>query len=75
MENVLLIFYGVTIIIYIINDLRINKEKDKLIDEIMNFSKELVQEKTNILEIIRNAEETKEQFYFTLEKIKKELLH
>ena len=79
-NTIILLFWGVMLVIYLIQDFRLQKESQKLTDEILKLAndaikrnEELINELIEINEILDNAEKTKENCWITLDKIKKEL--
>lgn len=49
----------------------LDKERDNLVENVLDFNKRLVRERTNVVQIILNADKTKENYFVTLDKIKK----
>ena len=52
---------------------KLDKERDNLIEDILDFNKRLISERTNVIQIILDADTTKENEHVTLNKIKEEL--
>lgn len=52
---------------------KLDRKRDDLVENLLDFNKRLVRERTNVVQIILNADKTKENYFATLDKIKKEL--
>lgn len=72
MELILMILVIINVTIIILN-LIINKKKDNLIEEILDLNIRLTSERSKVKDILIRAEITKENYFETIEKIKKEL--
>ncbi len=70
MAILLLILLFAQIITFVLQ-VKLDKEKDDLIEDILDFNRRLVSEKTNVTQIMLNAETTRENEHETLNKIKK----
>lgn len=72
MEVLLLIILFAQVVMFVLQA-KLDKQRDDLIENILDFNKRLVREKTNVTQIILNADTTKENERVTLNKIKREL--
>lgn len=72
MEILLLIILFAQAIIFTLQ-VKLDKERDDLIEDILDFNKRLISERTNVIQIILDADTTKENEHVTLNKIKEEL--
>lgn len=72
MEILLLIMLFAQAIAFILQ-VKLDKEREDLIEDILDFNKRLISERTNVIQIILDADTTKENEHVTLNKIKEEL--
>lgn len=72
MEILLLIMLFAQAIVFILQ-VKLDKERDNLIEDILDFNKRLISERTNVMQIILDADTTKENEHVTSNKIKEEL--
>lgn len=70
---ILLLMLLVVYIITIVLEIKVDNERDELIEETLDFNKRLTDERNKIIKILIKAETTEEDVTKTLDKIKKEL--
>ena len=70
---ILLLMLLVVYIITIVLEIKVDNERDELIEETLDFNKRLTDERNKIIKILIKAETTEEDITKTLDKIKKEL--
>ena len=70
---ILLLMILVVYIITIVLEIKVDNERDELIEETLDFNKRLTDERNKIIKILIKAETTEEDVTKTLDKIKKEL--
>lgn len=70
---VLLIIILFAQVVTFVLQVELDKERDNLVENVLDFNKRLVRERTNVVQIILNADKTKENYFVTLDKTKKEL--
>lgn len=75
------IIFLIVFMVYLIADIKIEKQRRELIDDILNLEKKLIDEikekserEFKLKNMLINAEQTKENYFETLEKVKRELL-